>query len=84
MKKLDVSRAVYRRVIRWMESNGWSDAEQREAYEGLGDVAIRMKSYEESVKCFDWLLERWRPKKDWYPLPFGGRSRTCRPIQKVD
>ena len=70
MKKLDVSRAVYRRVIRWMESNGWSDAEQREAYEGLGDVAIRMKSYEESVSCFDWLLERW-PKKDWYRYRLG-------------
>ncbi|MCG8600475.1 MAG: protein kinase [Verrucomicrobiales bacterium] len=70
VNKFEVAQAMYRRVIRWMDSNGWSDEEKQEAYEGLGDVAVRMKGYEESVRSFEWLLERW-PKKDWYRYRLG-------------
>ena len=67
---LDVARAVYLRVIRWMEANGWSEQEQQEAYEGLADVTVRLKKYEESVKAFAWLHDRW-PRKDWYRYRLG-------------
>ena len=70
LKKYDLAHEVYARVIRWIEVNGWSDNDQREAYEGLADVSIRLKRYEAAVKAFVWLHERW-PDKPWYRYRLG-------------
>ena len=68
--KLDVARAVYRRIIRWMQTNGWSDQNQVEAYEGWGDVSVLLKRYEDAVVAFEWLRER-NPDKRWYAYRLG-------------
>ncbi|MCB1066192.1 MAG: protein kinase [Verrucomicrobiae bacterium] len=70
LNKLDVARAVYLRLIHWMESNGWKDGDQREAHEGLAEVSVRLKSYEDAVKNFEWLIERWSEKR-WYRYRLG-------------
>jgi eukaryotic-like serine/threonine-protein kinase len=68
--KLEIARAVYLRLISWMEANGWSDKDQVEAYEGLGDVSVLMKRYEEAMNAFEWLCER-DPDKRWYSYRLG-------------
>jgi serine/threonine-protein kinase len=68
--KLEVARAVYRRVIRWMEANGWSEQDQSEAYEGLGDVSVQLKRYEEGIQAFQWLVDL-DPGKRWYAYRLG-------------
>jgi tetratricopeptide (TPR) repeat protein len=70
LKKYELAHEVYVRVIRWVEVNGWSDDDQREAYEGLAEVCVRLKRYEAAVKAFFWLYERW-PEKRWYCYRLG-------------
>jgi serine/threonine-protein kinase len=68
--KLEVALAVYHRIIRWMVSNGWPEKDQIEAYEGLGDVAVLLKRFEEGVAAYEWLTER-DPAKRWYAYRLG-------------
>ncbi|MBT2989951.1 MAG: protein kinase [Candidatus Thiodiazotropha sp. (ex Ctena orbiculata)] len=63
--KIDAAYLVYGRVIRWLRNNGAGDEELRDAMEGRADVGVRLKRYEEAVKDFSWLAERW-PEKRWY------------------
>lgn len=68
--KLEVARAVYIRIIRWMEGSGWPADDQVEAYEGLGDVSVLLKCYEDGVAAYQWLT-RHDPEKRWYAYRYG-------------
>lgn len=68
--KLEIARAVYQRIIRWMVGNGWPDTDQVEAYEGLGDVSVLLKSYEDGVAAYEWLTQH-DPDKRWYAYRLG-------------
>jgi tetratricopeptide (TPR) repeat protein len=61
---------AYSRALRWMEQHGWSDEEKRDAIEGLGEVNIRLKRYEEAVGHFERLAESW-PDHHWYRYRYG-------------
>src|SRR5262249_15316668 len=68
--KYDAALTVFSRAIRWMEQHGWADEEKRDAVEGLAEVNVRLKRYEEAVKHFQFLVERW-PDRRWYRYRFG-------------
>lgn len=68
--RLDAARNVYSRVVRWMKSNGAADDELRHPYEGLAELDVRLKKYEEAVVSFGWLVERW-PDNRWYRYRLG-------------
>lgn len=61
---------AYSRALRWMEQHGWSDEEKRDAIEGLGEVNIRLKRYEQAVGHFERLAESW-PDHHWYRYRYG-------------
>jgi serine/threonine protein kinase len=62
--------AAYARALRWMEQHGWSDDEKRDAIEGLGEVNVRLKRYEQAVTHFGRLVETW-PDHRWYRYRYG-------------
>ena len=68
--KWDAARIVYQRVTTWYEQQGVSDDMRRDAVEGLAEVQVRLKNYEDAVKGFAWLAERWSEKK-WYRYRYG-------------
>jgi eukaryotic-like serine/threonine-protein kinase len=68
--RLDAARNVYSRVVRWMKSNGAADDELRRPYEGLAELEVRLKKYEDAVIGFNWLVERW-PDNRWYRYRLG-------------
>lgn len=68
--RLDAARNVYSRVVRWMRSNGASDEELRHSYEGLAELDVLLKKYEEAVVSFNWLADRW-PENRWYRYRLG-------------
>jgi tetratricopeptide (TPR) repeat protein len=66
----DAARIVYQRVTAWYEKQGASDDMLRDAVEGLAEVQVRLKNYEDAVKGFAWLVDRWSDKK-WYRFRHG-------------
>ena len=68
--KLEIARAVYHRIIRWMVGSGWPDQDQVEAYEGLGDVSVLLKRYEDGVAAYEWLTN-FDHEKRWYAYRLG-------------
>ncbi len=68
--KLDAARAVYQRIVRWMKGHGFGDEELRHPSEGLAELNIRLKKYEEAVQGFSWLSECW-PENRWYRYRLG-------------
>jgi len=68
--KWDAARIVYQRVTAWYEQQGVSDEMRRDAMEGLAEVQVRLKNYEDAVKGFAWLVDRWADKK-WYRYRYG-------------
>lgn len=68
--KWDAARIVYQRVTTWYEQQGASEDMLRDAVEGLAEVQTRLKNYEDSVKGFAWLVDRW-PEKKWYRYRYG-------------
>lgn len=61
---------AYSRSLRWMEQHGWSDDEKRDAIEGLGEVNVRLKRYEQAVEHFERLADTW-PDHHWYRYRYG-------------
>jgi serine/threonine-protein kinase len=61
---------AYARALRWMEQHGSSDDEKRDAIEGLGEVNVRLKRYEQAVAHFERLAETW-PEHHWYRYRYG-------------
>jgi tetratricopeptide (TPR) repeat protein len=61
---------AYSRALRWMEKHGWPDDEKRDAIEGLGEVNVRLKRYEEAAEHFQRLAETW-PDHHWYRYRYG-------------
>lgn len=61
---------AYSRALRWMEQHGWSDEENRDAIEGLGEVNVRLKRYEQAVVHFERLATNW-PEHHWYRYRYG-------------
>ena len=68
--RFDLSRAVYEKAWRWMKRNGCSDEELRSASEGLSELNIKLKKYDEAAKGFEWLTEKW-PDNRWYYYRYG-------------
>ena len=68
--KLEAARAVYQRVRKWMEQQGAGDEALRDAVEGLAEVLVQLKLYEEAVQEFAWLVDRW-PDRKWYRFRYG-------------
>ena len=62
--------SAYSRALRWMEQHGSSDDEKRDAIEGLGEVNVRLKRYEQAVTHFERLAETW-PDHRWYRYRYG-------------
>jgi tetratricopeptide (TPR) repeat protein len=63
--QLDTAWTVYRRVRDWLEREGRSDEELRDTREGLAELDVRLKNYEDAATGFTWLAERW-PDNVWY------------------
>lgn len=61
---------AYSRALRWMEQHGWQDDEKRDAIEGLGEVNVRLKRYEQAVEHFERLATTW-PDHHWYRYRYG-------------
>jgi len=70
LNRLDIAKAVYQRALNWLMDNGAPDVELKDAYEGLADVHVSLKRYEDALKGFKWLAERW-PEKRWYQYRYG-------------
>jgi serine/threonine-protein kinase len=68
--KLELSRAVYEKSWRWMKYNGWSNENMRTASEGLSDLNIKLKKYEEAAKGYEWLSRNW-PENRYYTYRYG-------------
>jgi tetratricopeptide (TPR) repeat protein len=66
----DAARIVYQRVTAWYEQQGVSDEMRRDAMEGLAEVQVRLKRYEDAAKGFAWLVDHW-PEKKWYRYRYG-------------
>ena len=69
-EKLDAARVVYNRVCKWLESQAASEEALREAIDGLAEVTVQLKRYEEAVGHYKWLVDRW-PEKKWYRFRYG-------------
>jgi tetratricopeptide (TPR) repeat protein len=61
---------AYSRALRWMEQHSWPDSDKRDAIEGLGEVNVRLKRYEQAVKHFERLAETW-PDHHWFRYRYG-------------
>lgn len=70
LNKLDTAKAVYRKVLHWLNENSRPDIEKIEAYEGLAEVLTLLKQYEGAVEAFTWLADRY-PEKRWYRYRLG-------------
>lgn len=68
--KWDAARIAYQRVSAWYEMQGAGEDMRRDAVEGLAEVQVRLKNYEDAVKGFNWLAEHW-PEKNWYRYRYG-------------
>lgn len=68
--RLDAALTVFIRALRWMEQHGWSEEERRDAREGVAEVYVRLKQYEDAVQHFGVLAERW-PERRWYRYRYG-------------
>lgn len=67
--KLDLAKKAYQRLIFWMENEGVSHNKRLEAYEGLGEVSIKLKDYESAVNCFAYLVKHGQ--EPWYEFRYG-------------
>jgi serine/threonine protein kinase len=68
--RFDLSRAVYEKAWLWMKHNGCSDEELRSASEGLSELNIKLKKYDEAAKGYEWLAKNW-PDNRWYSYRYG-------------
>jgi tetratricopeptide (TPR) repeat protein len=68
--RLDAALTVFTRALRWMEHHGWNDTERRDAVEGLAEISVRLKRYEDAVQHFGFLVDRW-PDRRWYRYRYG-------------
>jgi len=69
-RKLDAARLVYQRVRKWLDQQGAGDDIMRDAVEGLAEVSVELKRYEDAVDEFCWLVSRW-PNRKWYRFRYG-------------
>lgn len=67
--RFEIARKVYKKLIHWMDEEKVPLQKRLEAYEGLGDVAIKLKNYEEAVDCFAHLHEHGADP--WYTYRYG-------------
>jgi serine/threonine-protein kinase len=78
--RLDAARTVYRRVRDWLRREGAGDDEPRDPIEGLAELDVRLKHYEDATDGFTWLAERW-PENVWYRFQRGvslGLASRCK------
>jgi tetratricopeptide (TPR) repeat protein len=68
--RFDAARIVYQRVRAWLEQQGASEDLLRDPVEGLAEVQVHLKNYEDAVSGYAWLVERW-PEKKWYRYRYG-------------
>ena len=68
--KLETARLVYERVLHWLNAHHASDEEFKEVKEGLAELNVKMKRYEEAVDLFSWLTKHW-PENWWYSYRLG-------------
>jgi tetratricopeptide (TPR) repeat protein len=68
--KFDIAHTVYRRALGWMQAQGYSEDELKDAVEGLAETSIRLKLYEEAAHNYEWLSVRW-PEKRWFRYRLG-------------
>ncbi|MDM4018174.1 protein kinase domain-containing protein [Roseiconus lacunae] len=66
----DTSLRAYSRALAWMEQHGWPDEQKCDAIEGIGEVSIRLKRYEQAVTHFERLTELL-PGQTWYRYRYG-------------
>lgn len=63
--KFEAAHMVYTRAIRWMEQHGRPIEDRRDAVEGLAEVNVHLKRYEDAVEHFRFLAEHWEDRR-WY------------------
>ncbi|QDU37636.1 Serine/threonine-protein kinase Pkn1 [Maioricimonas rarisocia] len=63
--KFEAAHMVYTRAIRWMEQHGRPIEDRRDAVEGLAEVNVQLKRYEDAVEQFRFLAENWDDRR-WY------------------
>ena len=68
--RFDAARIVYQRVRAWLEQQGASEDLLRDPIEGLAEVQVHLKNYEDAVSGYSWLVERW-PERKWYRYRYG-------------
>jgi len=65
LKRYDTALYVYKRAVAWMEQQNHPMEDRREAIEGLADVHVRLKNYDDAAPRFKELVEHW-PDNRWY------------------
>ena len=78
--RLDTARLAYVRVRDWLRREGRGDNELRDPVEGLAELDVKLKRYEDAVEGFAWLTERWADQV-WYRYRYGvslGLAGRCR------
>lgn len=68
--RLEVAHAVYRRVLRWLDTTEAPPEERRDAYEGRAELDVQLKHYDDAAEAYGWLVSHW-PSKRWYRFRFG-------------
>ena len=87
-KRWDTARLVYERIFRWMKSCDLGEEELRGPAEGLAEVEVRLKRYEDASEHFQWLVSKW-PDNRWYryrlaiSLGLAGRYRKSIELLKA-
>lgn len=69
-ERWDAARLVYDRVLRWMKQNDCGDEDMRDPAEHLAEAQVRLKHYEDALRLFHWLVEKW-PQNRWYRYRLG-------------
>ena len=82
---LSAALAVYKRAVAWHRANGAENFRLRAATEGLAEMEVALKQYEEACESYRWLSQNW-PENRWYryrlavSLGLSGRYRDALPI----